>query len=236
MTRRPPRRSRPHQKEPKEFDEQVIQIDRVTKVVKGGRRLSFRATVVIGNRRGKVGIGLGKSNEVTGAIQKAIAKAKKYMITVPLDGSTIPHDIKIKYKSAKLIFLPAAPGTGIIAGGTARKILELAGIKDVLSKRFGTTNKVNNTKAVFEALKRLRITPAMAKRKATPKKEEAKEAPNPAAKEAPNSETKNPATKEAPNSETKNPATKEAPKSLNTPKPVQPSIKPTPNAATETKK
>lgn len=161
MQRRDFKKRRPHIREPKEFDEQVIQISRVTKVVKGGRRLRFRATVAIGNRKGKVGIGLGKSNEVTGAIQKAIAKAKKNMITVPLDGSTIPHDIKIKHKSSLILLLPAAPGTGIIAGGTIRKVLELTGIKDILSKSYGTTNKVNNTKGIFEALKKLRETPFM---------------------------------------------------------------------------
>lgn len=181
MQRRDFKKRRPHTREPKEFDEQVIQISRVTKVVKGGRRLRFRATVAIGNRKGKVGIGLGKSNEVTGAIQKAIAKAKKHMITVPLDGSTIPHDIKIKYKSSLILLLPAAPGTGIIAGGTIRKVLELTGVKDILSKSYGTTNKVNNTKGIFEALKKLRETPFMIARRASakgkesvPKKEETK--------------------------------------------------------------
>ncbi len=163
-------------KEPKEFEEEVIQIDRVTRVVKGGRKLRFRATVAIGNKKGKVGIGVGKSQEVTGAIQKAIAKAKKDMLKVNLDGSTIPHNIKIKYKSSKILLLPASPGTGLIAGGTIRKVLELAGVKDILSKSYGTTNKVNNTKGTFEALKMLKTTPRMLKReqeKAT-KKEEAK--------------------------------------------------------------
>ena len=154
--------SRFHQKrEPKEFDEEVIQIDRVTRVVKGGRKLRFRATVAIGNRKGKVGVGIGKSHEVTGAIQKGIAKAKKDLLQVKLDGVTIPHDVKIKYKSAKILLLPAAPGTGIIAGGTIRKVLELAGVKDILSKTYGTTNKVNNTKAIFKALQSLRNTPFM---------------------------------------------------------------------------
>ncbi len=121
-------------KEPKEFDEQVIEIDRVTRVVKGGRKMRFRATVVIGNRKGKVGIGIGKSHEVTGAIQKAITKAKKDLLNVTLDGQTIPHRIKIKYKSARILLMPAVPGTGLIAGGTIRKVLELAGVKDILSK------------------------------------------------------------------------------------------------------
>lgn len=153
-------------KEQKEFDEQVIEINRITKVVKGGRRLRFRATVVIGNRKGKVGIGIGKSHEVTGAIQKAIAKAKKRMITVTLDGTTIPHQVRIKLKSSIILIMPASSGTGLIAGGTTRKVLELAGVKDVLSKSFGTTNKVNNTKATFAALKLLKTTPAMTKRAA----------------------------------------------------------------------
>jgi small subunit ribosomal protein S5 len=148
-------------REPKEFDEEVIQIDRVTRVVKGGRKLRFRATVAIGNRKGKVGVGVGKSHEVTGAIQKGIAKAKKDLLQVKLDGVTIPHDVKIKYKSAKILLLPAAPGTGIIAGGTIRKVLELAGVKDILSKTYGTTNKVNNTKAIFKALQSLKNTPFM---------------------------------------------------------------------------
>lgn len=151
-------------REPKEYDEQVIQIDRVTKVVKGGRRLRFRATVVVGNRKGKIGIGIGKSNEVTGAIQKAIAKAKKDLISVPIDGTTIPHDIHLKYKASKILFMPARPGTGLIAGGPVRKVLELAGLKDILSKCFGTKNKVNNTKCTFEALKLLKETPGMVKR------------------------------------------------------------------------
>jgi small subunit ribosomal protein S5 len=165
MQRGPNRKDGRPVREPKEFDEQVIEIDRVTKVVKGGRRLRFRATVAIGNKKGKVGIGLGKSNEVTGAIQKAIAKAKKSLITIPMDGNTIPHDIKIKYKSAVLLLMPASPGTGLIAGSTVRKVLELTGIKDILSKRFGTNNKVNNAKVTYEALKKLRVTPYMEKRK-----------------------------------------------------------------------
>lgn len=149
------------QREIKEFDEQVVQIDRVTRVVKGGRKLRFRATVVIGNRKGKVGIGIGKSNEVTGAIQKAIAKAKRNLIVVPLDNATIPHDTKVKFKASRLMIMPASPGTGIIAGGSVRKVVELAGIKDILSKSHGSTNKVNNTKVAIEALKSLKPNPAM---------------------------------------------------------------------------
>lgn len=209
-------------REPKEFEEQVIQIDRVTKVVKGGRRLRFRATVAIGNKKGKVGIGLGKSNEVTGAIQKAIAKAKKYMITVPLDGSTIPHDIKNKYKSSIILLLPAAPGTGIIAGGTIRKVLELAGVKDILSKSYGTTNKVNNTKGIFEALSKLRKTPFMEKRA------------NAAAAKANAAAQAKAKTKAEADTKAKAKAPKEAPKEA--PKTEQPKTEEKPTEKTEEKK
>lgn len=164
-------------KEPKEFEEQVIQIDRVTKVVKGGRRLRFRATVAIGNKKGKVGLGIGKSNEVTGAIQKAIAKAKKTLSPIVLDGSTIPHEVNVSLKSSKIRLLPAAEGTGLIAGSTIRKVLELAGVKDILSKSYGTTNKLNNCKAIMVALQSLKETPPMIKRA-----QKAKPAPKPEVK------------------------------------------------------
>ena len=153
-------------REPKEFEEEVIQIDRVTRVVKGGRKLRFRATVAIGNKKGKGGVGVGKSNEVQGAIQKAINKAKKDLATIIMDGSTIPHSVKLKLKSSKLLLMPAVPGTGLMAGGTIRKVLALAGVKDVMSKSFGTNNKLNNTKAAFAALKMLRSTPMMERRAA----------------------------------------------------------------------
>jgi len=151
-------------KEVKEFEEEVLQIDRVTRVVKGGRRLRFRATVIIGDRKGRVGVGVGKSEEVVGAIQKAIADGKKTLITVKTNGTTIPHDIQIKYKSAKILLMPAAPGTGIIAGGSVRRVVELAGIKDILSKSFGTTNKISCSRATLMALSQLRETPFMKKK------------------------------------------------------------------------
>jgi small subunit ribosomal protein S5 len=151
-------------REAKEFDEEVIQIDRVTRVVKGGRRLRFRATVVVGNRKGRVGIGIGKSTEVQGAIQKAIAQAKKGMITVPIIGQTIPHRIQVKFKSAKLLLIPACPGTGIIAGGPLRKVVDLAGIKDILSKSLGCNNRVTNTQAAMIALSQLHDLPWLAKK------------------------------------------------------------------------
>lgn len=176
-------------KEVKEFEEDVLEISRVTRVVKGGRKLRFRALVVIGNKKNKVGLGIGKSNEVTGAIQKAIAKAKKNLITIVLDGATIPYDINLKYKASKIYLKPAAPGTGIIAGGTVRKVLDLAGVKDILSKAFGTTNKICNAKATYMALKSLKSTPTMERKAKTlaAKALAAKPAPKPAVKPAPQS-------------------------------------------------
>lgn len=142
-----------------EWEEEVIQIDRVTRVVKGGRRLRFRATVVIGNKKGKVGMGIGKSVEVQGAIKKAVAKAKKSLIEVPIVGETIPHRVDIKFKSAKMMIMPGCPGTGIIAGGPLRKILELAGVKNVLSKVIGCKNRLSNSQAAIQALGKLKTFP-----------------------------------------------------------------------------
>jgi len=143
-------------REPKEFDEHVLQIARVTRVVKGGRRMRFRATVVIGNRKGRVGMGIGKSGEVQGAVQKAVSDAKRHMIEVPIVKDTIPHEVDHKFKAARIRLLPASAGTGIIAGGALRPILDLAGVKNVLSKRYGTTNMVVNAQAAMQALGRLR--------------------------------------------------------------------------------
>lgn len=147
---------RPAPKEAKEFEEEVLQIDRVTRVVAGGRRLRFRATVVIGNRKKRVGLGTGKANEVVIAIEKAIAKAKKNLFTVPIENDTIPHEVSVKFKAAKLLMLPAKPGTGIIAGGALRKIVELAGIKNILSKSLGTSNRLATAQASMIALQKLR--------------------------------------------------------------------------------
>lgn len=152
------RGGRGSRREPSEYEEEVLQIDRVTRVVKGGRRLRFRATVIVGNKKGKVGMGIGKSHEVVGAIQKAIHQAKKHFIIVPLQKGTIPHELSIKYKSAKILIMPASPGTGIIAGGAVRKIAELAGIKNILSKMFGGRNRITNAYAMMMALKQLRVT------------------------------------------------------------------------------
>lgn len=141
---------------PKEFEETTLSVDRVTRVVKGGRRMRFRAVVVVGDKKGRVGIGTGKSNEVIGAVQKATAVAKRDMIKVPLVNGTLPHAVNTKFKSAIIRLLPASEGTGVIAGGALRVILEHAGVKDVLSKRYGTTNKLVNAQAVMQALASLK--------------------------------------------------------------------------------
>ncbi len=141
---------------PSEFTETTLSVDRVTRVVKGGRRMRFRAVVVVGNRKGKVGMGTGKANEVQVAVNKAIKQAKRAMIRVPLIKGTIPHNVDIKFKAAKLRLIPASEGTGIIAGGALRVILDHAGVKDVLAKRFGTGNTLVNAQATFKALARLK--------------------------------------------------------------------------------
>lgn len=155
------RSKRPLQKEVKEFDEEVVEVSRVTRVVKGGRRMRFRATVVIGNKKGTVGYGIGKAVEVQQAIQKAVAKARKRLIRVPIYKGTLPHQIQVKFKSSVVFMKPASEGTGLIAGGAVRQILELAGVKNVLSKSLGSTNRVNTAKATYNALTRLRERPDM---------------------------------------------------------------------------
>lgn len=143
-------------REPSEYEDVTLAIDRVTRVVKGGRRMRFRAVVVLGNKKGKVGLGTGKAAEVQASIQKAQRDAKRHMIIVPMNGSTIPHEVNIKHKAAKLRLMPASKGTGIIAGGPLRTILDLAGVKDILAKRFGTGNKLVNAQAAMMALSSLR--------------------------------------------------------------------------------
>ncbi len=137
--------------------DKLLYINRVAKVVKGGKRLSFSALVVSGDGAGHVGVGLGKANEVPIAINKAGASAHKNLITVPLNGATIPHEIEIKMGAARVWMKPAAPGTGIIAGGSMRSVLELAGVKDILTKSLGTPNKTNVARATVYALSKLRF-------------------------------------------------------------------------------
>lgn len=143
-------------REPSEYEDVTLAIDRVTRVVKGGRRMRFRAVVVLGNKKGKVGLGTGKAGEVQASIQKAQRDAKRNLLIVPMADSTIPHEVNVKHKAARLRLMPASKGTGIIAGGPLRVILDLAGVKDILAKRFGTTNKLVNAQAAMMALKALR--------------------------------------------------------------------------------
>jgi small subunit ribosomal protein S5 len=140
----------------KEFEEKVIAIDRVTRVVKGGRRFRFRATVVIGDGKGRVGVGVGKGSEVMTSIAKAVSRAKTQMITVALDEHTIPHDIEVRFAGARVLLKPASPGTGVIAGGAVRNVVEAAGIRDLLTKSLGSSNKVNNAYATILALSMLK--------------------------------------------------------------------------------
>ena len=149
--------------------DKLIYVNRVAKVVKGGKRMSFSALVVTGDGVGHVGVGLGKANEVPVAINKANADARKNLIFIVMEGSTIPHEIKLKMGAARIMLKPAAPGTGIIAGGSMRAVLELSGVKDILTKSLGTSNKTNVARATVLALSKLK-NPAetIAKRKPAP--------------------------------------------------------------------
>ena len=138
---------------PKEFDETTIHIYRVSRTVAGGRRMRFKALVAVGNHKNKIGVGVAKGNDVTAAVQKATAKAKKNMITFAMDGETICHEVETKVTGANVLMKPAAPGTGIIAGGVVRSIIGLTGVKNLISKSLGSTNKVNIAYAVIDGLR-----------------------------------------------------------------------------------
>ncbi len=143
-------------REDSEFDKKLVEVRRVAKVVKGGRTMRFSALVVCGNRNGLVGIGVGKANEVPEAVEKASAAAKKNLISVPIVGTTIPHDVIGKFGSSSVHMFSAPQGTGVIAGGSARAVIELAGIKDIVTKSHGSNNKINGVRATVEGLKMLR--------------------------------------------------------------------------------
>jgi len=146
----------PFVQEPKEFEEKIVQVNRVSKKTAGGSVMRFSVLVVIGDKKGRVGVGLGQALEVQSAVRKAVAYAKKHLLTVPMFGTTIPHDILIKYGAAKVLLRPAPPGSGVIAGGAVRAVVEAAGIKDISSKVLGTENKANNVYATLEALRALK--------------------------------------------------------------------------------
>jgi len=157
-----------------EFEQRILDIARVTRVMAGGKRMNFRACIAIGDRKGKVGVGLGKGADVTMAVNKAVNKAKKDMITVATINDTITHEVHHKEGAARQLFKPARSGKGIIAGGVARVILELAGIKNVTSKQLGTNNKINNARCTIEALRSLHPANKPAKTEKTVKTVEAK--------------------------------------------------------------
>lgn len=138
-----------------EYVEKLIKLNRVAKVVKGGRRFSFSALVVVGDQKGRVGYGFGKANDVAEAIRKSVEKAKNNMIQVPMKRTTIPHEITGEFKSAKVLLRPAAPGTGVIAGGPVRAVMDACGVHDILAKSLGSKNTINIVKAVFNGLENI---------------------------------------------------------------------------------
>ena len=147
------------------LEERVVQINRVAKVVKGGRRFSFSAVVVVGDGAGHVGAGLGKAGEVPEAIRKGVEDAKKNLIRIPMVGTTIPHEVNVQYSASKVMLKPASQGTGVIAGGSVRAVVEAAGIRDILAKIYGSTNPVNVTRATIEALRGLQSAEEIGRRR-----------------------------------------------------------------------
>lgn len=156
-------------KEETTWQERVIQIRRVSKVVKGGKKLSFRAIVVVGNERGQVGVGVGKASDVIGAVKKGVADGKKHLIDIPITKSnSIPHPINGTGGGAQVMMRPAAPGTGVIAGGAVRTVLELAGVRNILAKQLGSNNPLNNARAAVNALSTLRTFAEVAEDRGVP--------------------------------------------------------------------
>ena len=150
------------------LEERVVQINRVAKVVKGGRRFSFSAVVIVGDGQGHVGAGIGKAGEVPEAIRKGVEDAKKNLVRIPMVGTTIPHEVRAEYAAARVLLKPASQGTGVIAGGSVRAVVEAAGIRDILSKVHGSTNPVNVVRATIEALGDLSSAEEISARRGVP--------------------------------------------------------------------
>ncbi len=142
--------------QPGEFEEKIVQVNRVSKKTKGGNKIGFSVLSVVGDRKGRVGVGLGGAPDVSSAVRKAVNYAKKHFITVPMKGRTIPHEVRVKLGAARILLKPAPPGTGVIAGGAVRAVMEAAGVRDVVSKILGSKNQASNVYATMEALKQLK--------------------------------------------------------------------------------
>ena len=144
---------------PSEFEEKIVQVNRVSKKTKGGNRIGFSVLAVVGDKKGRVGVGLGGAPDVSSSVRKAVAYAKRHLITVPMKGTTIPYEVRVKRGAARVMLKPAPPGTGVIAGGAIRAVVEAAGIRDVVSKILGSKNQASNVYATMEALKSLKARP-----------------------------------------------------------------------------
>lgn len=142
---------------PSEFDEKIVQVNRVSKKTKGGNKIGFSVLAVVGDKKGRVGVGLGGAPDVSSAVRKAVTYAKKHLLTVPMKGRTIPHEVIVKRGAARVMLKPAPPGTGVIAGGAIRAVVEAAGVRDVVSKILGSKNQASNVYATMEALRSLKL-------------------------------------------------------------------------------
>lgn len=140
-----------------EFEERIVRVNRVSKKTKGGNRMSFSVLAVVGDRKGRVGVGLGGAPDVTSAVRKAVSYARKHFYLVPMKGKTIPHEVRVKLGAAQILLKPAPPGTGVIAGGAVRAVMEAAGIRDIVSKILGSKNQASNVYATIEALKQFKV-------------------------------------------------------------------------------